>query len=677
MGDITSKILLDAKGADRVVQQLRQITEEYKRMAEAAHEATSAFVGGGSGGGSGGGGAGGGGTNPFDRATGAGRGGTSTGTGGYGDAGSDPFFERIKERGKPGNSRVSSLSKSMVGAASEVASGNVVGGISSAMTGVGSLMKVGLPLILAGVALGGLKAGADAYNDKSLRYMNVVNKIGRGLTGSAYDSAVDALEKRDIAMASTGGASYFMPLMQGLVSGGANTATLTETGNVTMASLIENVKKFGTDATALGELVGKLQSGGGGGRSGIIASEYGAIFGSRGTEFVQAVSGMVEGLMTRGFRNGDSIFGMDATKAYIEPLYDLAKFGKATPSGAMKIYNTVESSNASYGMGLNTPEQTAMFMAMRQPGEGYYDTMKRLSDPRNDRDKFKVMQGWSGGRQDNLITIVKKQFPGMSDREAEIYIDTMRGRIKEDSIVRESFGGGTPVTVEPSRRWDAQAAGGAITNVANPLQKVASDLQTFLVKTFVTGLTPTEAFMLARNDSTSGNFGNPQKSVFNDWLTEEAVRKNAAHSSGTPYSRTLFKGTGNAEIDRLLTGLTFSQGLQNPGILGNVAQELGGYAEFFTPGHISSKEESAYYEKNKEAFDTAFNTLKNNAVYAKLITKDNAAMFESSLTRIDKENTDNSAGFFTIAEILAAMLEVLKTPEVVTPPTSTKPSWIP
>ena len=377
MADITSKILLIAKGADQVVQQLKQITEAYKQMTEAAEGAASACgFGAGSGGGS----------SPFDRAMGGGGGGGVGGGGGLGGAGSDPFFERIKERGRP-KAGVSSLSKSMVDAASEVASGNVVGGMSSAMAGIGSLMKGGLPLVLGGLALGGLKAGADAYNEKSFKYMSVVNKLGRGLTGPAFDSAVAALEKRDIDLAPTGGSSYFMPLMQGLVSGGANSATLTETGNVTMASLIENVKKFGTEAEALGELVGKLQSGGGGGKSGIIASEYGQIFGSRGTEFVRAVSGMVEGLMTRGFRSGDTIFGDDAIKAYIEPLSDLAKFGRATPSGAMKIYNTVESSNAAYGMGLDTPEQTAMFMAMRKPGEGYYDTMKRLSDPRNDMDK--------------------------------------------------------------------------------------------------------------------------------------------------------------------------------------------------------------------------------------------------------------------------------------------------
>lgn len=475
--DAISKIILQAQGGDQAAREVGKITKAYKEAGQAAKsispESTVS-------------------SDPFTRAT------TPPSIpSSYSREGNDSYRENMRRReqdhfSRTGRGGVGGFLTGGINSLTAVGTGDISGGIAGGLSSLSAFGKAGIIGLIAGAAV----AGASKLADKDIELRQQIwsgSGIGQRLGQSSYDK-FRPFVKGLIAGEGAGYIDTALPLLQAMSEAGAT--GLNSKDVLGMLAISQNT---GTNVGSLGRLYGRLQSAGAGGA--MVTNPYFANAAEQGfgrgrmTEFVNTVTSAIEGAMTRGFQKGSSVFSNSYT-IFAQSLSDLGRFGGATPESAMGIFNKIQTGMAISDKGVTSPEEAMQFLSFRKTGESYFDTLKRMTSPESEMQRYENLKMWSGGNRDKLLQAVMSQY-GLGVREAEIYISSKEGRIAANKVIAEGRGvgpGGVPQYTEAATEDETlrrQRAKGARTTVGESISNLIGGLTADVTELFAgKGLSP-------------------------------------------------------------------------------------------------------------------------------------------------------------------------------------------
>lgn len=426
MADVISRIVLQASGGDQVAREVGKIKKAYE---EAGESAKGMSASGGAGGGQ----------SAFQRATTPpqsvvqAEGARSQGVADLRDAAErrrsahEALAGRNTNAGQVFNARGATQG---IQAATSMAGGDPVGGAAQGLGMVGKLGKAGIiGAVVAAAGIGTVRLAEDATE----RQRQLFYGLGQGLGQNEYDpfrNSVRSLEQQGLA-------PNLMEYLNALRSSGG------QFDESAAARVLQLNYGMGVSAASLGQLQGRMNLAGANAAGLNImdtdtaagawtATKAEQTFGrGRMGEFYSAIASAVEGAMTRGFERGSGIFQRVYTN-YVQGISDFANFGNVGPEAAVGIFNKVQGAMARSERGLQTPQDAAAFIAMRQPGESYVDTILRMSSPEAEDERYRRLRDRAGGDRESLVLMVAQEF-GLSIREADRYVDTKEGRISQDA----------------------------------------------------------------------------------------------------------------------------------------------------------------------------------------------------------------------------------------------------
>lgn len=447
MADIISNIFLKAQGGDQVAREIGKVKKAYEETGKAAQGVNAGNIGGSA-------------SDPFAKATQGMGGGTGGGLppAGAGVPGSAPLSdprERERRHHESTSRNGGNQAAKLVDALGQLGSGNTVG---AATTGLGVLGSAAIGTAIATAVVGA--AGKILRSDADFK-TKLWGGLGQKLSAGSYSE----FEKQVLGAEKEGFINTTQPLLQAMAAGGARGVDYNDVRQMLAVSY-----NTGIDASSIGMMYGRLQSAGGGGRTafmgGDVANAGIQAFGkARATEFYDTVTSAIEAAMGRGFEKGSAIFGEKAYDTFVRPLADLGRLGNVAPEAAKGMFNKIQTTIASSGMGISSPEQAMQFMMMRKPGENYLDTLRSMSSPTTDIERFSNLSTLAGGDKNKLTQMVMSEY-GMSVQEADAYVRTMNQRIAINRAMAQG-GGGTGGGARPDytkiadddvlKVWAAQA----------------------------------------------------------------------------------------------------------------------------------------------------------------------------------------------------------------------------
>lgn len=425
MADITSRINLQATGGDQVAREIGKVKQAYQEAAGAAKGMSASAEGGG--------------TDPFTKATsGVDQGSAAAGRAGPNQdlhaaaSGRESQHRNLAYQNQAFAARMNQGVRGVGGAATQVFSGDPLGGASSSMMMLGGAGALGVLGLVGGMALSGINRMSERdLDEKRTLYTGLGQRLGQTNYGQFRDY-INSIRERGLGTHLEG---YMQMLAQsgGRFDPGMADAILQfeqDTGvqSSVLARLMGRMTQAGAEGTAQHRLAGE-------GRN-AMAFQARSAFGQAGmTDFYSTIASAVENAMRSGFREGSDIFTSMYT-THAQRLADLANYGGATPLGAQKIFGQVQQSFQRSASGLSGPMDTMAFMALREPGESYMDTMMKVTDPSNDLAVYRSLRARTGarpgeplskGQRDMLTILVSRQF-NINYREAQTYIDGAEGR---------------------------------------------------------------------------------------------------------------------------------------------------------------------------------------------------------------------------------------------------------
>lgn len=633
--DIISKIILQAQGGDQAAREVGKVTKAYQEAGQAAKginpESTVS-------------------SDPFARATGGGA------PRSYSREGNDDYRDRMRRREREHFERTSGGGRGGVGglltgginAVTTGATGDVSSGIASGLGALGALGKLGIVGVIAGATVGAVSKLADKDLDLRSQIWSG-SGIGQRLSQRNYDE-FRASVRGLLAGEGAGYSDMALPLLQAMSESG--TANFDQKDVLGMLAISQNT---GVNVGSLGKLYGRLQSAGAGGK--LVTNPYFANAAEQGfgrgrmTEFVDTVTSAIEGAMTRGFEKGSSIFGNSYT-LFAQSLADLGRFGGVAPEAAKGIFGKVQAGIAASDRGITSPEEAMQFLAARKPGESYFETLKRMTSPESEMQRYENLKMWAGGDKDKLIQMVMSQY-GMGVREAEAYIRTKDKRIFANQMIEAGGGAAGTGTIpiytqapeedETLRRQRAKerrkTLGEGITNAVGGFM---ADVTEILTGKPLSSQALEAQGLFQKISPGKGGFGKAQSSFGNLFIGQK--------SDFLKYIPDNLKDfvTGAMENDEVSK-------LNNP-IFTQMIPMLGLYGGWKSGGISVTKDEEAMLKKYEAVFQ---------AVGKVDLGKEDAsteALGEllKQLGRADEQNLDGVKNLYSILEVLTAIKSYLE-----------------
>ena len=446
MGDIISRIVLQAQGGDAVA-------AEYRKITKAANEASRASQGIGVGGGVAPAGAG----DAFSRATGSDAR-THTATRESRNAEHARSVARreqahIESQNKATARNAFQLVNQTTGAIAQVGAGDPIGG------GAGLMQTAASKMGAWGVAIAAVVGAAVATNKLAKGEADIMKQIWTSGVGPKLgEQNYDKFYEKIFAMKRAGYQENVLPFLQTFAAAGGRAL-----GQDELKSLLSLQYTTGLDVSSLSTFVARTQQAGAGiSATGISGMAQGAFGRGQMGLFYDTVASAVESGMDRGFLKGSDSF-VNAYTGIAQKLSDLSIYGKLTAQGAVATYGAVQRTIAGTGAGLKRPEDVAQFMMFRKPGESHIETIKRMSEFGSEEQIFANLQAIAGGDKTTLIEMAMQHF-GFSDyRQAEAWVNSMTGRQAKnaaDSLARDkaaaaaSKPGATKLKVQPLKPYD-------------------------------------------------------------------------------------------------------------------------------------------------------------------------------------------------------------------------------
>ncbi len=630
MADLMSRIVFQAQGGDQVAREVGKIKRAYK---EAGDE--SERISGGTGG-----------RGPsfdaFQKAT-----QTSAGT----DMGSrrvanEEYRNRLNDRlsrhgqvggqvgpwggGAPSVGAAYGIQQ-FGGAATQMMAGDPMGG---AMRGVGMLGKAGPAGIVAAVALA-LGAGTQALAKKEEDRMV---QIGHGLMQSLGQTQWGDMrnflnEMRNNAVPE----EFILPYLQSMRSAGAMApSNFLEVGLMAGNEMLAR----GIDPTTLGTFQAARQKAG----LGTLNADQLALdlyrgeagFGTAGlNKFLGAISTAIEGAMSRGMRRG--AIGRDVEyDSFTRLLSGLGVVGGMSIEGAVQTFNQVQQSIAA-SQNMARPQDAFQFMMFRQAGDTYGQTIRRMSRPGADTQRYKNLKAMAGGSRELLEILIQQEY-GLDWQALDPFIQTMENQI---APTRTGFEGGAGAVdseiVETMQRTQRQW-GERIQRGAN---KVLNNLFGFL--TGEGGLTPVDVRERAGLAGIYGGMTGRERrgGAYADLL---GLSGDAELISALPPELQVFGA--------MVQGVESRTGPTTVGrdLLANLAL----YQRFQSGGPMSDAER-AMMEEYAPAFGLLMEQLSDPNIQEAILSGNNITRFGEIITDVDRENNDNLKNLVTIVDLLIAM----------------------
>lgn len=395
VADIMSRIILQAQGGDQVAREVGKVTKAYKDAGQASKGMSATGAGGAP-------------SDPFTRAT---------APGGFipseqfGRAEQNRQYNENVQQREGHHNRLASMNQRVVrgiGAAGTVGSGDVMGGTSQ---GLGMLAGVGI----AGLVTGAVAAIGMGVQRLSTKETERQEQLGRGLMQSIAPGGEDAWGtfRGQVNQLRLGGfpAEMLLPYLQGLKAQGAafDPVNAANIGSMMWAEGIEPANMAQWQAVRQRAGTGALFSG----RAETDLMRGEAAFGQAGlNRFVTAISGSIEQAMTRGIERGSEALqdqGVYTNFTRLLSALSLPGVGNLTDVGAIQAFNQIQQAVAASTQ-MARPIDAFQFMAMREPGESYGDTMRRMETPGSELDFFKNLEAQAGGREEILEILVREQF---------------------------------------------------------------------------------------------------------------------------------------------------------------------------------------------------------------------------------------------------------------------------
>lgn len=455
MADITSRINLQATGGDQVAREIGKVKQAYQEAAGAAKGMSASAEGGG--------------TDPFAKAT----SGVDQSSAEAGRAGANQDLRNaassresqhhnLAYQNQVNAARMNQGVRGAAGVVTQAMGGDPIGGASSSLMMLGGGGALGIAGLLAGLTIGGVnKLSERDVDEKTQLYTGLGQRLGQTDYGG-FRKSIQQIRERGLGTHLEG---YMQMLAQsgGQFDSGIADAILQfeqDTGvqSSVMARMMGRMTQAGAAGTAQYRLAGE-------GRN-AMAFQARSAFGQAGmTDFYSTIASAVENAMRNGFREGSDIFTSMYT-THAQRLADLSNFGGATPLGAQKIFGQVQQSFNRSASGLAGPMDTMAFMALREPGESYMDTMMKVTDPTNELEVYRSLRARTGarpgqplskGQRDMLTILVSRQFD-INYREAQQYIDGAEGREELRRNPRGISGDGTSTADQSVQRQIAAAA---------------------------------------------------------------------------------------------------------------------------------------------------------------------------------------------------------------------------
>jgi hypothetical protein len=410
--DITSRIKLEAQGADQAAREIRKLKDAYDAVAASARGISPS---------------GGLGADPFSKAT-------ST-PGGPVVGGQRPSdiaeresrgryhreqIQRREEENKRYNSGIRNAPGGINGAlgfAESLQAGRGGSAIGTASNSLGSLIKgpAGAGLL----AMGAAAFGAQKLSENAFERLQ--NIWGTGMAqrmGIGFKPIENQMVRFGRMGIPIGMLSQFYSAAG---TSGLNMGRSSSQGGVN--DTLTAAAMMGLDPSIGAMLLGTLSRGGINVHNVANLGTYSSMRGSFGqsnvTMFTQALAQAVENALTKGvsMSTGSSIRAMNWMGGY-------AKFGGLSPQGAVSLSQLATERGRSAAM-LNRPEDVIAFQAMRQSGMSVSDTMLAMEQSPNivNQRVYEYLKRSTGGSRD-LLRIRMRNYLGGSMSQAEAFIKT-------------------------------------------------------------------------------------------------------------------------------------------------------------------------------------------------------------------------------------------------------------
>jgi len=201
-------------------------------------------------------------------------------------------------------------------------------------------------------------------------------------------------------------------LMNSLSRSGGTMSTRGEVSNLKQAA--RDIMRYGADPGAVGQFMGLRQMGGMGAQYDRTYMRVGERLFGRGqvTRFLQSISGAIEDGMSLGLVKGSQEMKSVSVES-AKMLYGLVEKGGLTAIGAQKLEQQTRSTMR-FGSQISSPEQFRRFMLMREEGDTYFDTLKRMQGGQPTMRYVKSLRDLYGDDDESVRNELISNFPQLS-----------------------------------------------------------------------------------------------------------------------------------------------------------------------------------------------------------------------------------------------------------------------